>query len=138
MRTCCSKVSIRISCIILVKVAVFLRGVKDILGFKKRSSWFCLIERLSLVYFRRVHIWDNFFNHHLLRWTNLATLTNLVSFLWNPLHHQSGIVLAEEVIVEWLLCKKGAYKIFESDQGIFIFIKHLNLLQLAKHAKNLP
>ena len=66
-----------------------------------------------------------------------ALVFNLVSFSGNPLDHESGIVLAQKIVVERLLCKESTDEIFEGNQGVLFIIEDLNLLQFPEHSEHL-
>jgi hypothetical protein len=81
-------------------------------------------------------LWRVFFLICFLFWRT-AFVFNLVSFSGNPLYHKSSIVLAEEVVIEGLLCEESTDEIFEGNQGVLFIIKDLNLFQFSKHSKDL-
>ena len=81
-------------------------------------------------------LWRVFFLICFLSWRT-AFVFNLVSFSGNPLYHESSIVLAEEVVVEGLLCKESTDEVFEGNQGVLFIIKDLNLFQFSEHSKHL-
>jgi len=72
-------------------------------------------------------------------WTQSFGLLNLASFARDPLDHQGGIVLGEEVVVQILLSEKGADEVFERYQSVLLLlvVDDLELFQLSEHAKYL-